>query len=80
MKRARAHSRCEIDGKVYNPGDEMLVTEAQLAFLKDESAASEIVLHSATPVMVNPDATLADVAAFHEKVTGKILPTKERRK
>lgn len=62
MKRAIATSRCEVEGKLYLPGDDMTVTDEQMDALKSLNAATEIVMHAVSP---NPTAhaTIEDMEA-----------------
>ena len=74
--RAIATSRCEVSGRVYLPGDPMLVTQEQFDFLEQEKAARREVLQSATPPTVNPtDAEESDLRYFRR--VGKPRPKRK---
>lgn len=78
MKAATAISRCEVAGKVYLPGDEMLVTAEQLAYLEEQGAARPTPSFcSGAPV---PGATIANADVHYEQLVGKPRPKKGNRK
>jgi|PlaIllAssembly_1097288.scaffolds.fasta_scaffold00019_13 hypothetical protein len=79
MKRVYIHSRCEISGKVYLPGDEALVTQEQLDFLVKENAARPVKAQTITP-QVPPAATIAQIDETYTQVTKSEIPVKYRQR
>lgn len=68
MRRATATSRCEVGGVTYNPGDSMMVTDEQLAFLKSHNAATEVVMYGAPPLLPRAGDTMEQVEEKYRRV------------
>lgn len=81
MKRAKIISRSEVSGVVYLPGDEAMLTEEQLAFLKSHNAAVEDTSMKAAPGMTIPaGATMAEADSLYRRLVGSDKPKKEKRR
>jgi len=75
MKRATATSRCEVGGRVYLPGDDMTVTEAQFAYLKQHGAATEIRMQthaSSAPPSIEDVTIEAAHGAYARKIKARV--------
>lgn len=77
MKRAIAHSRCEVGGEVYLPGDHITkVTKEQLEFLKSKGAVFEMEMASISPARLEPSDTVETADEKYHKLTGERRPRK----
>ncbi len=78
MKSAKAISRCEVAGRVYLPGDEMLITAEQLAYLESQGAAQATSsVYAGVPKL---GATITNADVHYEQLVGKPRPKKGNRK
>ena len=75
MKRAIARSRCEVDGKVYLPGDDMTVTDEQFAYLTQHNAVTEVKMQAVSRATLPSiaDATIETVhGAYARKLKARM--------
>lgn len=80
MKEAIATSRCEVAGKVYLPGDKMFITKEQMAFLKTNNAAQEVVSQEVSGGVLTPGVTIPEAESLYRRLVGADKPKKEKRR